>query len=235
MTGTVFAAKESIMRRRGFTLIELLVVIAIIAILAAILFPVFAKAREKARQAACSSNLRQIALATIMYTQDWDGDYPMVHYDDVTVPPYFCYVTLSSYLKTTAVVRCPSQLNQTTPGYWINANYWPGAPTLYGTDVAAFGTWNLGAHESQIVTPTHVIMIRDQNPSITETVWYGAFNRGYDLPGAHAKSGNNIAFCDGHVKYIDFGDFPRAYYFPVTWAVKQISFDIGYKIGDPTH
>src|SRR5204863_4740415 len=65
--------------RRGFTLIELLVVIAIIAILAAILFPVFAQAREKARSAQCLSNLKQVAMATRMYSQD---------YDEVLVPLY---------------------------------------------------------------------------------------------------------------------------------------------------
>ena len=62
--------------RKGFTLIELLVVIAIIAILAAILFPVFAKAREKARQASCESNLKQLALGMLMYAQDYDEKLP---------------------------------------------------------------------------------------------------------------------------------------------------------------
>jgi prepilin-type N-terminal cleavage/methylation domain-containing protein len=64
------------MKRRGFTLIELLVVIAIIAILAAILFPVFARAREKARQTSCLSNVKQLSLGMLMYTQDYDERLP---------------------------------------------------------------------------------------------------------------------------------------------------------------
>jgi prepilin-type N-terminal cleavage/methylation domain-containing protein len=68
---------RGVMRGNGFTLIELLVVIAIIAILAAILFPVFAAAREKARQTACSSNLKQLGLAFVQYTQDYDEQYPV--------------------------------------------------------------------------------------------------------------------------------------------------------------
>src|SRR5439155_18474586 len=68
------------MGRKGFTLIELLVVIAIIAILAAILFPVFAQAREKARQATCASNLKQLGVAILMYAQDYDETFPPANY-----------------------------------------------------------------------------------------------------------------------------------------------------------
>src|SRR5262249_8341217 len=67
-------------RMSGFTLIELLVVIAVIAILASILFPVFAQAREKARMSACSSNARQIGAALMMYTQDYDETFPCVEF-----------------------------------------------------------------------------------------------------------------------------------------------------------
>jgi prepilin-type N-terminal cleavage/methylation domain-containing protein/prepilin-type processing-associated H-X9-DG protein len=76
------------MTRRGFTLIELLVVIAIIAILAAILFPVFAKAREKARQASCQSNLKQLGLAMLQYMADYDQNFPLVTMDPTYSSPW---------------------------------------------------------------------------------------------------------------------------------------------------
>ncbi len=106
--------------RNGFTLIELLVVIAIIAILAAILFPVFAQAREKARQASCISNTKQLATATMMYTQDFDEVLPPVANGSVTQVASLCgmssptvivstiYDMLFPYMKSSQIVVCPS-------------------------------------------------------------------------------------------------------------------------------
>ena len=79
------------MRRKGFTLIELLVVIAIIAILAAILFPVFARARERARQSTCLSNCKQIAMGLTMYAQDYDEIIPHYAIEDPAAPGLYIY------------------------------------------------------------------------------------------------------------------------------------------------
>jgi prepilin-type N-terminal cleavage/methylation domain-containing protein len=101
------------MKRHGFTLIELLVVIAIIAILAAILFPVFAQAREKARQSSCISNAKQQALAIHMYAQDYDETLPILYYGEWGVKPqpvghYPWLKVLMPYVKNKAVYTCPS-------------------------------------------------------------------------------------------------------------------------------
>ncbi len=97
--------------RKGFTLIELLVVIAIIAILAAILFPVFAQAREKARGASCLSNTKQIALAVMMYVQDTDEMYPIVQwwndYRWDTMQGGWAFA-VDPYIKNLGVWKCPS-------------------------------------------------------------------------------------------------------------------------------
>src|SRR5678816_1355375 len=79
---------RDIRTRKGFTLIELLVVIAIIAILAAILFPVFARAREKGRQASCMSNLKQLGMALVQYSQDYDETHPGVWFGPVSRSPW---------------------------------------------------------------------------------------------------------------------------------------------------
>ncbi len=97
-------------RRQGFTLIELLVVIAIIAILAAILFPVFARARDRARQATCTSNLKQIGLAIMMYTQDYDERYPPyeVNHGSSNRRASAHYDTVHPYIMNEQVHICPS-------------------------------------------------------------------------------------------------------------------------------
>ncbi len=103
------------MRRRGFTLIELLVVIAIIAILAAILFPVFARAREKARQSSCLSNVKQIGLGWLMYVQDYDETCPSVYFQ--STPTTYWWDCLTPYLKNDQILLCPSQTSSRGYGY----------------------------------------------------------------------------------------------------------------------
>ena len=108
---------------RGFTLIELLVVISIISILAAILFPVFARARENARRASCQSNLKQIALGVFMYAQDYDEKTPPATINSTAASvtasnPYGWADALQPYLKSTQIFQCPSETNtpSSTPG-----------------------------------------------------------------------------------------------------------------------
>jgi prepilin-type N-terminal cleavage/methylation domain-containing protein/prepilin-type processing-associated H-X9-DG protein len=111
----------------AFTLIELLVVIAIIAILAAILFPVFAQAREKARSISCLSNMKQIGLAIISYTQDYDETYPQAQ--DSTWTDNW-NVAITPYVKSTQVFRCPSDIGPVTPAdsYYVP---WAGPEMSY--------------------------------------------------------------------------------------------------------
>ncbi|MFQ6097781.1 MAG: DUF1559 domain-containing protein [Armatimonadota bacterium] len=112
-------------RRRGFTLIELLVVIAIIAILAAILFPVFARAKAKAKQASCMSNMKQLGLAFMMYLSDYDSCYPSVYDDNLGYPAgrIIWADKIFPYVKNRDLFACPSGYPSTVsvnplPGRW---------------------------------------------------------------------------------------------------------------------
>ncbi len=153
--------------RSGFTLIELLVVIAIIAILAAILFPVFAQAREKARAIACLSNTKQVGLGVMQYTQDNDEMYPMMSSDcpaigDANNDTHSANVwtcetwiwQIMPYIKSTAVFACPSDTNSKNAftGYDIEpgevggcANPWAvPIPISFGVNDTVFGWTGTG-------------------------------------------------------------------------------------------
>ncbi len=146
--------------KRGFTLIELLVVIAIIAILAAILFPVFARAREKAKAASCLSNVKQLMLAAMQYAQDYDDNLPASYQPQVAIDPNtggaytYWYWLLQPYIKNTQILKCPAW-NAYFLGYGWNYYYltysWPGSGG-YGSG---------GCNLSYIEQPAETIMLAD--------------------------------------------------------------------------
>jgi len=216
-------------KRSGFTLIELLVVIAIIAILAAILFPVFAQAREKARSTTCLSNMKQLGTAETMYTQDYDGAYTLAWYpgDD-----YGFDCALQPYVKNLKVFECPSHPN--TPRYFNGyVKVWhippPGIPGSYvmNGDLAALSAPNsmrAGRNEASVQRPADTILMSEiwdtRGPNGSEaahvtvtgygSVWEGPeheiFNSSWSdvcfrIPFKIHQNGSNFNFCDGHAKW----------------------------------
>jgi prepilin-type N-terminal cleavage/methylation domain-containing protein/prepilin-type processing-associated H-X9-DG protein len=197
-------------KRHGFTLIELLVVIAIIAILAAILFPVFARAREKARQASCSSNLKQIATALMMYVQDYDERMP----DHCGQQTANCWaVSLYPYTKTAQLYACPSNGGDTVMGIWRDGGN--GTAHDFQPRLARSYGWNLMIDcqkIGKIEFPAQTLAFADS----TGNGWLAPMHSciGFKSMGATAgcatdyammwpvhNDGMNIAFVDGHVKW----------------------------------
>jgi len=180
------------MKRKGFTLIELLVVIAIIAILAAILFPVFAKAREKARAITCTNNLKQIALAIIMYQSDWDGIAPF-NRECNPIPPACVDGELTDgwmdftmpYVKSYQTFKCPDDTTvpvaitagtiavgrAVAPGGYV---YRAGGDTAsvggmnrcsYGRNNNLANNGGYSASDAQVQYPTTTILVFDFTPN----------------------------------------------------------------------
>ena len=140
--------------KKAFTLIELLVVIAIIAILAAILFPVFATAREKARQSSCSSNEKQLGIALIQYCQDFDEHYPCglsMNYPTWTNGEGWG-AQIYPYVKSTGVFQCPDNTAVATP---------PNVPVNYAlnNDLTRTGNTGVGSAMTQLTAPAMTVLL----------------------------------------------------------------------------
>jgi prepilin-type N-terminal cleavage/methylation domain-containing protein/prepilin-type processing-associated H-X9-DG protein len=207
--------------KRGFTLIELLVVIAIIAILAAILFPVFAQARDKARQSACLSNEKQLGMAVLMYQQDYDEH--LFFYASTTSPsqsrtgavipnsdslnPLRWYCALLPYTKSTGIFVCPSD-ELPTPSKDAAGN-----PTILRSYIACRAAEGLSL--AQLEDPTETVVLtekwgKDATGSPVTDNWIEPFNGDLNLDpatGRLALAGNrhqgglNAVLFDGHAKW----------------------------------
>ena len=196
-------------QKRGFTLIELLVVIAIIAILAAILFPVFAAAREKARQIACINNLNQMGKATMQYLSDNDDNFPPFYGKNRSTGMGFSE-SIMPYLKSEALFYCPSDYvprddpKQKPRSYTMNGDW-------YSPDCRGVSGWQGGFNVSDIQNTSGTLLYLDRwaptnylygmSYCVSATEMHLRKNPGHFGLNDHLK-GTNACFCDGHGRWI---------------------------------
>jgi prepilin-type N-terminal cleavage/methylation domain-containing protein/prepilin-type processing-associated H-X9-DG protein len=222
-------------RQTGFTLIELLVVIAVISILAAILFPVFARARENARRSSCMSNLKQIGLSMMMYTQDYDERYPL---QSMACPGNSCganvnsstvmwYMVLIPYNKSVQIWNCPDVSDSTYASYGVTSIIQKTDSSGRWTPTTAFNvTYGInnyagsgktysntapfnGTSVASIDDPAGTIMVGDGTSfrlgGISSELPNVASNAAYADP-RHLDTANFV-FADGHVKSVQAGKY----------------------------
>lgn len=212
----------------GFTLIELLVTISIISILAAILFPVFARARENARRSSCASNLKQLALATTMYAQDYDGHLMPRNGDNISN-----FIPMMSYIKNIQILRCPSgpslkntlsPSNYKYPLYGFPANGSGGAHKSIITALVSIKgvEYSSGTPVDNAATMIDAVPIPSLTCLFGETRLYVGtdyVDKGHGMSSFYAYAapgtwqyrtlmdgrhlgGSNYAYMDGHVKWL---------------------------------
>lgn len=190
---------------KAFTLIELLVVIAIIAILAAILFPVFARAREKARQTSCLSNMKQMGTSSMMYVQDYDERFPLSYYLSANSQAQPCAFTflaaVEPYVKNRQIYQCPSEpkamniddafRNLGLPGGECGGFTWASYNFNYALT-------NIGVAVASIEYPTETAVASDGNLAAQQNAC--AWNL-FDSP-VQARHNDivNACYADGHAK-----------------------------------
>ena len=210
--------------RRGFTLIELLVVIAIIAILAAILFPVFARAREKARQASCLSNHKQLALAWHMYAQDYD-ERAAPCWANVGAERVWNATLMRPYIKNEQIWECPSYNNSNigSPGCEDRHRGGIGYNWAWGRHGGCYGDrgWLSFQKIASFQYPAELVVYTDSNCMGTGPYacysfvdWQnGQWPR--QTPLLH-NDGLNVAYADGHAKWMKIESLKENQFAPVT-------------------
>lgn len=188
--------------QRGFTLIELLVVIAIVAILAAMLMPVFSQAREKARAISCLSNCRQIGFAVAMYTQDYDENFPLTSHD----PRSSWLTSFQPYARSFLLLRCPSD---------TSTNWTLPIPPSVQVRLSSYATNNYmtpaGGYLSlaSIPKPAATIYVAElfnnrTGDHIHPTLWLNRINPWAEVATERHQGGSIFVFVDGHAKWHRF-------------------------------